>query len=118
MSFHLFYNSLGILFIMKPMPEQSNTTIQSPGPLVKFDGTIPAWGIIMLGLAWITYSWTSLQDLNHRVTVTEAGSTEYRKKVDTLEKNRDVDLILWNNINADVRVMKELLVRIEQRIPK
>lgn len=100
------------------MSDNNTPLIQNRGPLIRFDGTIPAWGIILLGVGWATYSWTTMQDLNNRLVMREAGAMEYRKKVDNLEVNRTTDLALWNNINADVRVMKELLVRIERRIPE
>ena len=100
------------------MSEPSATFIQNKGPLIRFDGTIPAWGIVLLGVAWATYSWTTMQEHTNRLIMIEAQTVEYRKKVDNLEVNRASDLVLWNNINADVRVMKELLIRIEKQLQK
>lgn len=103
---------------MSDSSSSNNTTVHNRGPLIRFDGTIPAWGMILLGVAYATYSWTQMQDIHNRLVMREAGAFEYRKKVDLLEANRAADLALWSNMNADVRVMKELLIRIEQRIPK
>ena len=85
----------------------SNTNtplIQKRGPLIKFDGTIPAWGIVLLCIGWGAYFWNIDQDLIKRMTVVEVKVEETKTKTDKIEA-----------IAADVKVTKELLIRLEQQ---
>jgi uncharacterized protein HemX len=98
----------------------SNTENQNGRPtLIKWDGTIPAWGlftlVLTLGLAWSSYSWNQMQNLNDRMTIRETNAAEYRKKVDQLEaQQREVHNGLAA-LKSDVSLVKELLLRFEKR---
>jgi uncharacterized protein HemX len=98
----------------------SNIEINANRPAaIRVDGTIPAWGlftlVLTLGLAWTTYSWNQMQNLNDRLTVRETSAAEYRKKVDNLElQQRDIHNTL-STLKSDVQLVKELMIRFEKR---
>lgn len=86
------------------------------GTLLKWDGTIPAWGIILLGVAWIGYSWSNMQEMKTKLTTLEVSVVEYRKKVDTLEIQQRDGMSLIARMTGDVQVVKELMIRLEKRL--
>lgn len=98
------------------MSDSNATTVHNKGPFIKVDGTIPAWGIVLLGVAWASYSFTQMNELEKRVSSGEVVVFELRKKSDTQEAERKEWLSLMNRTSTDVQVVKELLLRLEKRL--
>lgn len=83
--------------------------------LLRWDGTIPAWGIVLLGVAWAGYSLNDNIELKSRVTILENNQAAQIKRIDELEKQqRDVSNVM-GSMRSDILVVKELLVRLEKR---
>jgi len=90
--------------------------IQNKGPLIKFDGTIPVWGVVLIGIGWASYSWTTMNDQDKRLIGAEAAIVDIRKKNDQIDTEQRKYLDLLNRTSTDVQVVKELLIRLEKRL--
>lgn len=74
-------------------------------PFVRFDGTIPTWGVVLVLLSAVAYFWNTDQDLIKRMTIVEVKVEDAKTKTDQIAA-----------IAADVKVTKELLIRLEKQI--
>ena len=84
----------------------------SLGKLVEWDGKIPVWGLLMLGVAQVAYGYNALTDLDKRLTVREAAAMQGRQELVRL----GVELQGLGALRGDINTVKELLVRIEKRL--
>lgn len=83
-----------------------------PERILEWDGKIPAWGLLLIGISAVCYGWTWVNDLEKRVTVRETSSVTYRAKVDDLEK----EVRGLGQLRGDISTLKELLIRIEKKL--
>jgi len=68
------------------------STSESKGPsmtdqikkFVEWDGKIPAWGIILLGIGAVLYGWGWVNDIDRRLSRGEETFAAYRGTVDKL----------------------------------
>lgn len=80
--------------------------------LIEWDGKIPLWGILLLGLAWASWSWNETRELQNRMLVSETAAATYNKKVELM----DARLQEMSALRGDINTLKELLIRIERKI--
>jgi hypothetical protein len=80
--------------------------------LVEWDGKIPLWSILMMGLSFALYTWNEIRGLNDRLLVRETSSITYRTKVDDIEKKMQD----FSTMRGDITTLKELLIRIERKL--
>ena len=73
--------------------------------IVEWDPKIPLWGILLLGLGWASYSWSTMQELKDRVKTTELLLAQVEAQF------RDV-----GPLKSDIAVLKEIMSRIEKKI--
>jgi hypothetical protein len=87
---------------------------------IKFDNTVPGWGIFMLFFAVVTalvsFSWSELREQRDRMTTMEINSVEARKKIDFLESQHRDAIALISRMGTDVQIVKELMLRLEKRL--
>lgn len=98
------------------MSEHTSPFVQNKSPFIKVDGTIPVWGVVLLGVAWASYSWTTMSDHDKRLSNSEQSIIELRKKNEAYEVQQKDALALLNRTSTDVQVVKELLIRMEKRL--
>ena len=84
------------------------------GKLVEWDGKIPVWGLLMLGVAQVAYGYNALNDLDKRLAVREAAAVQGRAELARLGVEQQQLAVMRGDINT----MKELLVRIEKRLDR
>ena len=98
------------------MSESNSPFVQNKGPLIKVDGTIPVWGVVLVGIAWASYSWTTMNDQDKRLIGAEQSIHELRKKNDQIDAEQRKSTDLLSRTSTDVQVVKELLIRMEKRL--
>jgi hypothetical protein len=86
----------------------------SLGKLVEWDGKIPVWGLLLLGLGQVAYGYNALADLDKRLTLREASAAQGRLELQRLALQQQALAGLEGQLNT----MKELLVRIERRLDR
>lgn len=101
-------NAVGAFCMNDPVETQAKA-------LLRWDGTIPAWGIVLLGVAWAGYSLNENQDLKSRVSILENNQTAQVKRVDELEKQQRDQTAVLGGMRSDIQVVKELMLRLEKR---
>lgn len=52
--------------------------------LVQWDGKLPLWGLILLGVAWSGYQWNEIQELKQWRAGRDASAIVYRARIDEL----------------------------------
>ena len=83
----------------------SDDTKLSGNPFIKFDGTIPTWGVVLMLIGGASYLLNNDNDLNRRMTILEVKVEDAKIKTDQIAL-----------IASDVRLTKELLIRLEKQI--
>ena len=82
------------------------------GKLIEFDGKIPVWALLTMGVAQVLYGYQALNDLDKRLTLREQASVQYSLIVDKLQLDQREVMAM----KGDISTLKELLVRIERKL--
>jgi hypothetical protein len=93
-----------------------NQVDNTPPRVWKLDGTIPAWGLLVIlfsmSSAWVGYSFNKMEDLEARILTREVSAAQYRDKVDQLQKKIEG----FDTLKQDVGTLKELMIRVERKL--
>jgi hypothetical protein len=86
----------------------------SLGRLIEWDGKIPVWGLLLLGIGQVAWGYNALNDLDKRVSLHDASVTQIRLELSRVALQQQQLAAVEGGLNT----VKELLVRIERRLDR